>query len=203
MVAGPKVNVGQGVHMNTLDIVFCVILGFLGIRGVFRGLIKEIASILGLILGFVLANTYHAQLTPFLEPTLGSSGAAGLASYLGIFLGVVAAVFLLATLIRKILKLIMLGWLDSLGGGALGFFKGLLLCSVVVLALTAFLPPKAEILATSQTVPYINTFNTLLAEALPQNLREQFLQRSRQLQQEFDARVLNKFKKIQEPTNGQ
>jgi membrane protein required for colicin V production len=180
--------------MNTLDIVFCVILGFLGLRGIFRGLVKEVASILGLILGFVLANLFHAELVPMLERPLGGPGLASLVAYLGIFLGTVAAVFLAASLIRKILKMIMLGWLDSIGGGLLGFFKGALLCSIIVLALTAFLPSKATILTESQIVPYVNGFNTMLAEALPKDMRDQFLLRSRELQLEWEKRVKEKLK---------
>lgn len=178
--------------MNTLDIVFCVILGFLGLRGIFRGMVKEVASILGLILGFVLANIYHPQLSPLLEGSLGGPGMANLAAYLGIFLGVVAAVFLLASLIRKILKMIMLGWLDSIGGGALGLFKGALLCSIIVLALTAFLPSRSALLTESTIVPHINTFNTMLSNALPKEMRDQFLIRSRELQQEWERRVAEK-----------
>lgn len=180
--------------MNTLDIVFCVILGFLGLRGIFRGLVKEVASILGLILGFVLANLFHAELAPRLEGPLGGPGLANLVAYLGIFLGTVAAVFLAASLIRKILKMIMLGWLDSIGGGLLGFFKGALLCSIIVLALTAFLPSKATILTESRIVPYVNGFNTMLAEALPKDMRDQFLLRSRELQLEWERKVKEKLK---------
>lgn len=182
--------------MNTLDIIFCVILGFLGLRGIFRGLVKEVASILGLLLGYILANAYHPELSPLLEARLGNSSLANLAAYLGIFLGTVAAVFILASLIRKILKLILLGWLDSIGGGALGFFKGALLCSIIVMALTAFLPPKAEILASSQIVPYVNAFNTLLSETLPKDMRDQFLTRSRELHKEWEARLLEKLKEL-------
>ena len=188
--------------MNTLDIVFCVILGFLGLRGIFRGLIKEIASILGLILGFVLANSYHARLSPLLEDLLGGPGMANLAAYLGIFLGVVAVVFLCATLIRKILKMIMLGWVDSIGGGALGLFKGALLCSIIVLALTAFLPPKAALLTESKIVPYVNTFNTTLSGALPKDMRDQFLLRSRELQQEWERRVVEKLSEMKGTPGG-
>lgn len=188
--------------MNTLDIVFCVILGFLGIRGIFRGLVKEVASILGLVLGFVLANSYYTQLSPLLAPHLGGPGLANLAAYLGIFLGTLTAVFLLASLIRKILKLIMLGWLDSIGGGALGLFKGALMCSIIVMALTAFLPARAEILTTSQLVPHINTFSTLLSSALPKEMRDQFLERSRELQQEWEKGVVNKLKEMQGTPGG-
>ena len=182
--------------MNTLDIVFCVILGFLGLRGIFRGLVKEVASILGLILGFVLANVFHGELAPLLEKPLGGPGLANLVAYLGIFLGTVAVVFLTAALIRKILKLIMLGWLDSIGGGLLGFFKGALLCSIIVLALTAFLPSKATILTESQLVPYVNMFNTMLAETLPKDMRDQFLLKSRELQLDWERKVKEKLKDI-------
>lgn len=188
--------------MNTLDIIFCVILGFLGLRGIFRGLIREVASILGLLLGFILANTYHGQLVPLLEGPLGGPGLANLAAYLGIFLGTVAVIFVLGTLIRKILKLIMLGWLDSIGGGALGLFKGALLCSIIVMALTAFLPSKAEILASSRIVPHVNTFNTMLSTALPKDMRDQFLTRSQELKQEWEARLLNQLSKIKDTTGG-
>jgi len=188
--------------MNTLDIVFCVILGFLGLRGIFRGLVKEIASILGLILAFILANTFHMELAPMLAKPLGGPGLANLAAYLAIFLGTLAVVFILATLIRKILKLIMLGWLDSIGGGALGFFKGALLCSIIVMALTAFLPSKATILTDSQLVPYVNTFNTWLASALPKDMRDQFLTRSHELEQEWEKRVLEKLKEMKGNPSG-
>lgn len=188
--------------MQILDIVLCVIIGFLGIRGTFRGLVKEIASILGLLLGFVLANSYHAQLSPLLEEYLGGPGLAHLVGYLGIFLGTVAAIFLLATLIRKILKLICLGWLDSIGGGALGILKGLLLCSIVIMALTAFLPAKSEVLTRSQVVPHINTFNTLLSNALPKEMRDQFLERSQELQKTWEEKIMKQVKETQGSANG-
>ena len=187
--------------MNTLDIVFCVILAFLGLRGIFRGLVKEVASILGLILGFVLANAFHAELSPLLEKPLGGPGLANLAAYLGIFLCTVAVVYLCATFIRKLLKLIMLGWLDSIAGGLLGFFKGALLCSIIVLALTAFLPSKATLLTESQIVPYVNAFNTMLAETLPKDMRDQFLLKSRELQREWERKVKEKLKDFKGQAN--
>jgi len=188
--------------MNTLDIVFCVILGFLGLRGIFRGMIREVASILGLLLGFFLANTSHAELAPLLVGPLGGPGLANLVAYLGIFLGTVAAVFILAWLVRKILRLVMLGWLDSVGGGALGLFKGALLCSIIVMALTAFLPPKAEILTRSHIVPYVNLFNSYLSNALPKDMRDQFLQHSKELHKAWEDRVLSKLKEIKGSAGG-
>lgn len=180
--------------MNILDIIFSIILCFLGIRGIFRGLVKEAASVFGLVLGFFLANSYYGQLAPHLEFLFGRAGLASLAAYLGIFLGTMVAVSLIAALIRKLLRMIMLGWLDIIGGGALGLFKGALLCCVTVMALTAFLPPKAELLANSRLLPYVNEFGGLLSEALPQEMRDRFVVRSRELQKEWERRVMEQLK---------
>jgi len=105
-------------------------------------------------------------------------------------------------LIRKILKLIRLGWLDSIGGGALGILKGLLLCSIVIMALTAFLPAKSEVLTRSQVVPHINTFNTLLSNALPKEMRDQFLERSQELQKTWEEKIMKQVKETQGSANG-
>lgn len=188
--------------MNMLDIVLCVILGFLGLRGIFRGLVKEVASILGLLLGFILANIYHPLVIPYLAPYL-TGGAANLVAYLAIFFGTVTVVFICASLIRKILKLILLGWLDSLAGGVLGFFKGALLCSIIVLALTAFLPARAELLTTSRVVPYVNMFNTFLSTTLPKDMRDQFVERSQELHRQWKAKVVETITEVQGNTSAQ
>ena len=44
--------------MNYLDIIIVVILSYCVIRGVFRGLIKELSSIIGVFGGFYAAYTY-------------------------------------------------------------------------------------------------------------------------------------------------
>lgn len=41
------------------------------------------------------------------------------------------------------------------------------------MALTAFLPSKAEILAL-HIVPYVNSFSTLLSTTLPKEMRDRF-----------------------------
>lgn len=184
--------------MNTLDIVLTCIVGFFTIRGFFRGLVREIAAILGLILGYILANVYYSEVAALLTPYIANPALAQLAGYLAVFLGTVAVVFLLSNLVRKLLQLVLLGWLDKLGGGALGFFKGALLCSIVVMALTAFLPARSEILSTSQTVPYVNMFNNILATTLPKDMRDQFIQRSTELKKEWEAKLLQHIKTIKD-----
>ncbi len=169
--------------MNTLDIIFCIILGTLCLRGTYRGMVREIASIFGLILAFFLANAFHDQLLPYVQQWIETPGYAKAATYLTIFFGTMIAVFLLSTLLKNFLKLIMLGWLDRLGGGAFGLAKGLLLCSVILLVLTAFLSPKASILSESKVAPYIGTINEAVVDFLPQDMEQEFRSKSKSLKE--------------------
>lgn len=168
--------------MNALDIAFLIIIAFLFIRGCFRGMVREVASIAGLVLGFFLANNYHTKITPFYEPIVRPEYAYIL-SYLTIFLGTMLAVLVISSILRKILKLIMLGWLDHLGGGILGLLKGALLVSIIFLILTAFLPKKSELLASSRTAPYVIHFNDQISALLPKDLKDKFQAKSAELKE--------------------
>ncbi|MBW1983457.1 MAG: CvpA family protein, partial [Deltaproteobacteria bacterium] len=47
--------------MNTFDIIIAAIFGYCLVRGLFRGLIKELASIIGVLSGFYAAYTYYQE----------------------------------------------------------------------------------------------------------------------------------------------
>ena len=63
--------------MNQLDIVIMAVLALMGLRGLLRGLIKEVAALTALVLGGWLAYRFHdtaaAPLKPFM-PVPGGSG---------------------------------------------------------------------------------------------------------------------------------
>ncbi|WP_462324509.1 CvpA family protein [Desulfoplanes sp.] len=184
--------------MNILDIIFVIILGTLLLRGIFRGMVREIASILGLVLGFFLANTYHDQLLPMVQKFIETPGYARAVAYLAIFFGTMIAVFVVSTMLKQFLKMIMLGWLDRLGGGGLGFAKGLLLCSVILIVLTTFLSSKASLLTESKVAPYIGMVNESVAGFLPDDMRSEFRSKSSSLKGLWHADWMEKLKEKQE-----
>ncbi|GAU09360.1 CvpA family protein [Desulfoplanes formicivorans] len=188
--------------MNTLDIVFVIILGTLCLRGIFRGMVREIASILGLVLAFVLANKFHEELLPSIQKFIATPGYARATAYLVIFFGTMIAVFVVSTLLKHFLKMIMLGWLDRLGGGGLGLAKGLLLCSVILIVLTTFLSPKTSLLSTSKVAPYIGMVNNALAGFLPDNMQDEFRSKSSSLKELWHADWMEKLKQKQEALRG-
>ncbi|MBW2037413.1 MAG: CvpA family protein, partial [Deltaproteobacteria bacterium] len=53
--------------MNVIDIIITVIGAFCFIRGIFRGILKEITSIIGVFVGFYAAYTYYPLLAKVLS----------------------------------------------------------------------------------------------------------------------------------------
>jgi membrane protein required for colicin V production len=169
--------------LNTLDILILVILGFTLIRGLFRGFIGEISSVAGLIAGFFLANKYHAMLLPLVESILPDRGTAQLISYALVFCTGLVGVLMVAAVLRHLLKVVLLGWVDRFAGGVIGLLKGGLICVLLVLVLTTFLSPKADILASSRMAPQVNRFAAILADLLPREMRLEFEEKSQPLRQ--------------------
>lgn len=175
--------------LNTLDILILVILGFTLIRGIFRGFIGEISSIAGLIAGFFLANKHHTMLLPLVESIFPDPGIAQMLSYALVFCTGLVGVLTIAALLRHMLKIALLGGVDRLAGGLIGLLKGGLVCVLLVLLLTTFLTPQAEILTTSRIAPKINRFTTILSDLLPQEMRKEFELRSQPLRQTWREKV--------------
>ncbi|PTN36997.1 CvpA family protein [Desulfonatronum sp. SC1] len=175
--------------LNTLDILILIILGFTLIRGLFRGFIGEISSVAGLIVGFFLANKYHTMLLPLVESILPDRGTAQLVSYVLVFCTGLVGVLMVAAVLRHILKVILLGWVDRFAGGVIGLLKGGLICVLLVLILTTFLSPKADILASSRMAPQVNRFSAILADLLPREMRREFEEKSQPLRQTWRENV--------------
>jgi membrane protein required for colicin V production len=157
--------------MNILDVIFAVIAGFLLLRGLYRGLLIETASLLGAVAGFFLANKYHLDLADYAKKVV-PGGWAGVVSYLAIFFAVVVLVTLMARGVRNVLTVAPGKWLDRLGGGAAGLLKGVLICLVVLVVLKAYFP-EAGYISGSRAVPYLNRAAEVLQQYMPEEIKSQ------------------------------
>ena len=180
--------------MNGLDFVFIIIILLGLVRGLFRGLVKEFASIVGLIFGFLVANQYYQAVTERLMVIMPDEQIAGIVSYAFIFIAVLGAILLAGLGFRELLKLSMLGWLDRLSGGILGLLKGGLVCSLVLLLLTTFMAPGSRLLKESTLSPYISTFTQQLSRLIPKDMKTQFEARSEDLQESWEGSLMYKLR---------
>ncbi len=145
----------RGSLMNIFDIIVVVILAYCVIRGIFRGLLKELSSIIGVFAGFYAAYTYYTVVARPLSRWISHTGYLNLASFLIIFCIVFLVISMVGVIINYLLKLAFLGWFDRLAGALFGAVKAVLIVSVLLIALTTFLPKDSPILKNSLLSPHI------------------------------------------------
>ena len=152
--------------MNYLDIIIAIILFLFGWKGLRKGLIIEVVTLLAFGVGIYGAMHFSdftaAHLQDFMEikPQYLNTVA-----FVLTFIILVVLVNLIGRLISKWVKSMNLGFFDKLGGFLFGILKGVLLCSVLLMVLNNFqllgvVKPKVKEESKlypyiEQTVPYV------------------------------------------------
>jgi membrane protein required for colicin V production len=148
--------------VSWLDIVIVVAIGVTTFIGVKKGVIKIALTLAGLIVGIVLAGRYYApfsqHLTFISQPSL-----AKVAAFAIIFIGVMLIATLLARLVKWAASAIMLGWVDRLAGGILGFIVGAMFCGAFLAMWVKFLGMPGAIAQSTIAPILLNQFPRVLA----------------------------------------
>ncbi|MGK2944135.1 MAG: CvpA family protein [Desulfuromonadales bacterium] len=123
--------------MNGIDIAILVILcGFL-LKGLLRGLFKEVCSLAGLFVGAFLAFRYHGPLADALLKSVDLPAQIAVTiTFTVLFLATMIFFLVLGFLLSRFVKLLFLGGFNRLIGGLFGLFQGVILLAVVVFALS-------------------------------------------------------------------
>jgi len=122
--------------MSLLDISILTVLGLGGLRGLLRGLIKEAAALTALILGGWLAYRFHEKAAVLLY-SLVPPVAARMIAFMLLLILVGLAAHVLGNLLTSLIKLALLGWVNRLGGLALGCVEGAMVLGMLFYAVIA------------------------------------------------------------------
>ena len=160
--------------MNLLDFVLAAIAGYCLIRGVFRGLIKELSSIVGVMGGFYAAYSYYPHLAKYMSRWMTDLGYQRIISFLVIFIVVFFAVSFAGMVIKYLMNIAFLGWTDRICGMLFGSIKGLLIITVILLVLTTFLPKNAAIIKQSWVAHQMIHISAYLAKITPEEMKRSF-----------------------------
>jgi len=127
--------------MNFIDLTILIIAVLFSIRGFIRGFVLEISSLVGLAAGYVATLLYLNQVVNLLHSFFPSLPKAliQVVSFLFLFIVTNLLLRILAHLLTKTFKLILLGWLNRLLGLLVGLLKGIVLMSIAVF-IFSFLP---------------------------------------------------------------
>lgn len=160
--------------MNSFDIIVIVILSFCVIRGVFRGLVKELSSIIGVLGGYYFAYSYYMVLAKPLSRWISNTSYLNILSFLIIFSGILILISILGVVIKYILKIAYLGWVDRICGAGFGIIKGILIVSVLLITLTAFLPKNAPVIKNSFLAPHVTMISENMAKIISPDMKRKF-----------------------------
>ncbi len=116
--------------MNWLDIAIIVVLGISFFSGLKQGIIKAAISLAGMALGVTLASRYYILLARRL--TFIPQNMANIAAFAVIFLATMIVAAIIAKVLSAAISVVMLGWLNRLGGGAFGVLMGGIMCGAAL-----------------------------------------------------------------------
>ncbi len=120
--------------MNMIvNIIIIAVIAVYFISGMRRGLIRQVMDIVGIIVAFVGAFYFAHYLAQYLEEQFAVHYKISLVvAAVGLFVGIILAFRFIGLVLRKFADITLLSGIDTLGGGILGAFKGVLLVSLIL-----------------------------------------------------------------------
>jgi len=174
--------------MNSFDILVAIIIGFSLIRGICRGLGKELSSIIGVMAGYYAAYSYYPYIAKFLSQWISVVAYSRLIGFLVIFCGIFLIISILGVIIKYLLSISFLGWADRISGGLFGLIKGLLIASVLIIVFTTFLPKNAAFLKNSIVAPHLSHVSTQMAKIVKKDMKSEFAEKIEGLKKAWKKR---------------
>ncbi|MCF8067347.1 MAG: CvpA family protein [Desulfobacterales bacterium] len=163
--------------MNIFDIVIIVILGFCLIRGIFRGLVKEVSSIVGVLGGAYAAYSYYPDMAKLLSRWIFDPVIQNIIGFLIIFSLIFFLISLLGIVIKYLMKIVFLGGVDRVCGGGFGLIKGVLISAVLLFMLTSFLPKNSDLVKDSMVAPGLNLVSEKMVLLVSSDMKDKFLKK--------------------------
>lgn len=124
--------------MNQIDLLILIFIGFFLMKGLFRGFFHEVFGLVGLMVALIFATKYSSEVAAMVNKILRiSSNMAAILGFILIFFGIVLFFQVVIHFFQKIFQYTMLGWLEKLAGGTVGFVKGATVASLMLIFLSS------------------------------------------------------------------
>jgi membrane protein required for colicin V production len=120
--------------MSMLDLIVLLVLALTVVRGLMRGMVETLFSLLAWILAFMLGKWGALMVAPLLPVGLENPAIRYFAGFAVVFLVVLIGVLLLGHALASLVRAVGLGTADKVLGGVLGLAKGLVILTGFTLA---------------------------------------------------------------------
>jgi len=151
--------------MNMLDIAILLLLAGFLLKGLWRGLLRELCSLCGLFGGIFLAVRYHGPLAELLMEQVAWPGQLCVViAFAALLLLTVIFFGLLGFVLSRFIKLLFLGGFNRVAGALFGLVQGGLLLTLVLygLSLSTLPSPLHGWFEQSQLAPPLVRFGDAL-----------------------------------------
>ena len=137
--------------MNTLDIILLAATGIGMIYGFKTGLVKQLTLGAGVIIGLLQATIFYQQAGIWINELSGwDSWICNSLGFLAILLAIAIAVNFIGLLLRWLLKIILLGWIDRILGAVFSIFIAIIIVAFGVKISNSLFPDNKITGQTSQ-----------------------------------------------------
>jgi membrane protein required for colicin V production len=142
--------------MTTFDIIVYSILGLSVIFSLFKGLVKEIFSLLSYLGGYLMASKYQGVFSKVLIQSIPSNPIAKVVAFTAIYILTAIIISLMGRVARSfIMSATQLSGFDRLAGGIVGFAKGVIIVIALTFPLQYFPEVGKKFMKDSQTTPHL------------------------------------------------
>jgi membrane protein required for colicin V production len=119
--------------MNLLDFIILLPVIWLIIRGFQKGLILELASLIGIILGIIAAYYFANNVQNLIKEYFSvKEQTSRIIAYIAIFLTVMIIVYLIGKMLEGLIDVVAMGWLNKLLGAIVGLAKGIVVVCIIL-----------------------------------------------------------------------
>ncbi len=126
--------------MVWVDWVIVIVMAASMISGLAQGFFRSACALAGLVVGLSVAFWNYGRVAALLMPFLRLRPVADAIGFLLIAVLIMALFAIIGAILAKAFSLIGLGCLDGLAGAVFGFFQGVILITLGIIAIVAFFP---------------------------------------------------------------
>jgi membrane protein required for colicin V production len=157
--------------MNILDIILVIILGLSILLGILKGFIRELFSLAFFIIAVVLSFLFYYAVGGIYMSGFMNRDVSNFAGFITIFVLVLIVGTVVTYFVKKIFTIGPLKAIDMILGGLFGLLRGILIASIIVLALIVF-PINDNLIVKSKLSPYVIKSIEVFVHFLPAKYKE-------------------------------
>ncbi len=152
--------------MSLLDIAIIVIIGIAAFTGLKIGVIKAVLTLAGVIVGIILAGRFYVALADRLT-FIPQETLARVVAFAIILIAAILVASIIAGVLKWLASIVLLGWVNRLGGALLGLIMGGIFCGALLAVWTKFLG-ISDLIAESALANFLLDYFPMVLALLPE-----------------------------------